>query len=633
MTLTKGTGAASWLAWSGGAWQVRAGLRTGPTTWSVESLSAPGAMTAEPAVAASSNYRFPVRNDAVVVAWRAFDGEHWRIRARVKRPGEAWTRPVTLSAPGGDGATPAVHVVEWGDGELEPRVLWRYRGSGGVWRLQFARLDADGLAKNPPKTVSPRGHDVRELSVSNDFEAFWTEYDGSHWRLRVGDIAFLQQPGSQTTVSPAGEDVSGPSKATGDFSTAYAWIGSDGAHTRARAQLSLCDPFCLVDPRKAPKPVDISPPGLDAQAVSAQAGVVIADDHYDEYFVFFWRQFDGANWRVATRAKPHGEPWEELIYLSPPGVDASAPVTDSYFAYPEAYAVSVAWTEQVGGHSAARVATMFAPPGPASVPVVETVSSTAVDATVVAVDQAEGLGPGVAWVATGTPDAIRLRGLDTVAPATDVVRMPRLYSGGDLEVRWRAVDDWSPVDHFDVEQETSRWNQSGVTRTERSSTATSAVRKLGSGRSYCFRVRAVDVAGHSGDYLDRGCTTTPVDDRLLERAGAWRARHGEPYYRGTFLESRESGAQLTLPSLPVKRNFAVLLGKGPGYGSVRVAVGPWSAVLDLDRKDVGTAKLLVGGGHTGPVTITVLSNGKPVRVDGVFAEPLRLAPDDCGGRC
>jgi hypothetical protein len=44
-------------------------------------------------------------------------------------------------------------------------------------------------------------------------------------------------------------------------------------------------------------------------------------------------------------------------------------------------------------------------------------------------------------------------------------------------------------------------------------------------------------------------------------------------------------------------------------------------------------KRWITGSRHGPVTITVLSNGKPVRVDGIFAEPLRLEPDDCGGRC
>ena len=321
------------------------------------------------------------------------------------------------------------------------------------------------------------------------------------------------------------------------------------------------------------------------------------------------------------------------MYLSPPGVDASAPFSDSYFTYPEAYGVSVAWTEPVGGHAAVRVATMVVPPGPASVPHVETVSSTTVDAAAVAVDQAEGLGPGVAWVAEGSPHTLRLRGLDTEAPASNLARIPRLFADTSLGLRWGVSDDWSPIGRYDVKQEVSSWDQVGVTRTVWSSTATSATRKLASGRSFCFWVRAVDVLGRTGDYSERGCTTTPVDDRLLEREGSWRARHGGLYYRGTFLESRESGARLTLPSLPVKRNFGVLLGKGPGYGSVRVTVGEWSAVFDLDRSDVGTVKILVFGARSVPLTITTLSDGRPVRVDGVFAEPLRLAPDDCGGRC
>ncbi len=163
---------------------------------------------------------------------------------------------------------------------------------------------------------------------------------------------------------------------------------------------------------------------------------------------------------------------------------------------------------------------------------------------------------------------------------------------------------------------------------------TSAVKALRSGRSYCYRVTATDTLGRREPFsYDLGCTTTPVDDRALGRKGAWSAGTSPDYFQETFLESRQAGAVVTLPRISTKRSFAVLLGRGPGHGSVQVTVGRRSTVLDLEHKSAGRMKLWLSGSRSGPVTITVLSNGKPVRVDGIFAESLRLQPDDCGGRC
>jgi hypothetical protein len=637
MSLSQGAGVATWLARSGDDWEVRASLRTDAGSWgSPQTLSTLGLPTESPYVAAIAAYRPPPRNNVAVVAWRAYVGGHWRIQASVLKPGTQWSKPVTLSPPDGDAGKPVAHVVQWGNGEREPRVLWTYRGSGGgVSRLQFVRLDLDGVRKNPPKTVSASGREVRDLVIGDDFTAMWTEFDGSHWRLRTGDIAFLQQPGSRSTVTPAGEDVSQPTKAIGDSTSGYAWIASDGSTPRVRALLSMCDPFCLVDPRAAQAPVYVSPEGFEAQGISVQVGGTLVDERLEEHYVFFWRQYDGTHWRVATRTKPNGKPWSDVTYLSAAGVDASAPVSDSHYFYPEGYGVSVAWTEPSGSGAAIRVATTVLP-GPASAPVVETLSEPGSNPVAVAMDQADTLGPGVAWVAEGSPDTIRLRGLDTQHPTSNLKRIPRLAADSVLSLQWFALDDWSQIAHFDVVQHESRWDRKGITRTmwRPQTSDTSAIKALRSGRSYCYRVTATDTLGRREPFsYDLGCTTTPVDDRALERDGTWRAGTSPGYFLGTFLESRERGAVLTLPRISVKRSFALLLGRGPGHGIVEVTVGQRSEVLDLDQKNVGRMKRWITGSRHGPVTITVLSNGKPVRVDGIFAEPPRLEPDDCGGRC
>jgi hypothetical protein len=121
-------------------------------------------------------------------------------------------------------------------------------------------------------------------------------------------------------------------------------------------------------------PVNISPEGLDVEAASVQRGLItdFTYDLYTEYDVYFWRQFDGANWRVATRTKVDGQPLGDVEYLSTPGVDASAPVSDSDVEYPYGDSVVVGWTEATAAHAVARVATI--PPGPDPVTTTASVS-------------------------------------------------------------------------------------------------------------------------------------------------------------------------------------------------------------------------------------------------------------------
>jgi hypothetical protein len=315
MDLALESGVATWLGRTGTAWEVRASIRTGPRSWGpVETVSVPGMVTETPSVNVSGD-------QLAVITWRAYDGAHWRIQAAVNERGIGWSDPVTLSRPESDAATPIASIVEWGNGELEPRVLWR-QSAGASWQLAFARLSPDGQVTRPAKTVTTPGQDVRDLSLEGEgFYALWSQFDGRNWRLRTGDIAFLQQEGAVDLITPPEEEVSSPRMLSTVSTSAFVWLGFDGTNRRVRALPSSCDPICLGNEPGRQGPVDVSLPGFEVEAASVQRGLItdFQDVLYKEYDAYFWRQFDGANWRVATPHQGRREPFRRCGVPLHPG--------------------------------------------------------------------------------------------------------------------------------------------------------------------------------------------------------------------------------------------------------------------------------------------------------------------------
>jgi hypothetical protein len=316
-----------------------------------------------------------------------------------------------------------------------------------------------------------------------------------------------------------------------------------------------------------------------------------------------------------------------VAYLSTPGVDASAPISDSAFGWPSGFSVVVGWTEGTAAQAVARAATILPGPDPATT----TASLSGVGQVVsqVTVDQGGLLGPGVAWVTGGILNHVVMRGLDVTPPLLDV-RLPEFHRETSLDVSWSALDDWSPIDAYEYRYKVMKWDRQGATRTPWRSTAVPfSVKRVRNGNSYCVSVRATDVLGRTTIDYAGSCTTTPIDDRDLDHRGGWTARRGSSYFNGTFLETQNRGATITLPHIPVKRNIYVMLGVGPGQGKVRLDSAEMSWIVDLDRKRAKAIKVGFGLGLSGPFSVTVISTSQKVRVDGVLAQPVKLRRCDC----
>jgi len=161
-----------------------------------------------------------------------------------------------------------------------------------------------------------------------------------------------------------------------------------------------------------------------------------------------------------------------------------------------------------------------------------------------------------------------------------------------------------------------------------STTATSDTMWFPSGTTTCIGARAHDSLGHVGAWTYPSCVTRPVDDRVLTRHGPWQARTGERYYKGTYLTTRRKGASLVLRPFPKAADQRVLVAVGPGNGMVRF--DSWCGTkwlfdskLNLDAsKNQTLVNRYVNSRWMCPgLRITVISAGKPVRIDGVYVPP------------
>src|SRR5204862_456629 len=120
--------------------------------------------------------------DAVVV-WRRFDGSNYRVQARARTPGGAWSAIQTLSDPGQNAAAPQVGVDSAGDAV----VVWR-RFDGTNYRVQ-ARARAAGGAVSAIQTLSDPGQSASVPRVGVDSAGnavvVWRRFDGANYRIQA----------------------------------------------------------------------------------------------------------------------------------------------------------------------------------------------------------------------------------------------------------------------------------------------------------------------------------------------------------------------------------------------------------------------------------------------------------------
>jgi hypothetical protein len=251
----------------------------------------------------------------------------------------------------------------------------------------------------------------------------------------------------------------------------------------------------------------------------------------------------------------------------------------------------------------------------------------------------DGVAP-TAWTDGG--DDVRVSANDHVGPTTTARAVSRATLDNRLNARWSGVDDWSGVASYRLQvadlgprqdNESRRWSTvlPGTTSKQR-------LLRVTPGTTRCYRVRATDTVDNIGAESADFCSMAPVDDRGLHRSKGWSKVRDAKSYRDTLLRSTRKGATLTFRAYPFNR-LMLLVRQIPRGGKVEVLLGG-RHVRTLST--AGRAKRMVAlpanrdslRPQKSTLQIRVVSRGRPVLIDGVFAgqflpkprEVKRLAP-------
>lgn len=228
-TDAKGDAVAVWESHPHASYRVQAVRRPAGGAWtSPVMLSAAGENARDAQVAVDA------RGDAVVV-WDRFDGAHWRVQATRRPLAGPWSRPVTLSAAGQDGRFPQVAVDAKGDalvvwGRLDgahSRILAASRRPGGAWTSPVTLSGSEHAVGDPQAAMDAKG----------DVVVVWGRLDRA---AGLEQAQAVRRPVGGAWTSPV--TLSGPEDAVGAPQVAVdrngdavvVWTARGGVHSARR---------------------------------------------------------------------------------------------------------------------------------------------------------------------------------------------------------------------------------------------------------------------------------------------------------------------------------------------------------------------------------------------------------------
>ncbi len=169
------------------------------------------------------------------------------------------------------------------------------------------------------------------------------------------------------------------------------------------------------------------------------------------------------------------------------------------------------------------------------------------------------------WTATITqpsqPSISWTFGVDVEPPAVGAKALPAVTTAASATFSWAASDTGSGVSSFDV-----RYRRAGLSygfggygypAAWQGTTGRSVGLALSRGSTYCFSVRAHDVAGNRSNWSGERCTASPLDDRSLHASSGWLDGVGSTYYAGTVRRSTATAATLSLSGLVTRHLLLV----------------------------------------------------------------------------
>lgn len=193
-----------------------------------------------------------------------------------------------------------------------------------------------------------------------------------------------------------------------------------------------------------------------------------------------------------------------------------------------------------------------------------------------------------------------------------------------LVASWRATDAVSIVTTKDVRyRRTSVAGavSSGFVQWRTGTTANTGAVEVTPGATYCFATRARNEYDAVSKWsAQEKCTSVPTDDRSLAASGPWLRSGATSYLAGTYTSTTKQGATLISSSRAVS-TVGVLALTCPSCGRVRVSIGG-VVVGKISLTSASSARRLVFlpklvTQRQGKVTLTVVSSGKLVRIDGL----------------
>jgi hypothetical protein len=217
--------------------------------------------------------------------------------------------------------------------------------------------------------------------------------------------------------------------------------------------------------------------------------------------------------------------------------------------------------------------------------------------------------------------------VDTAAPKVTLRSLPAVTLAA-TQVHWSATDSGAGVGSYDVRYRRAGRNGRFGAWTYPSAwqhlRTTSMTRTESRGYTYCFAVRAHDVAGNVSEWTALTCTTRPLDDRALAASRSWSRRTGSRFYMGTVTTASRAGAWLATGKVGARR-IALIATKCSTCGSVRVYLaGRLVGMVPLHASRIthgAVVWLPAFARHTGTLTIQVATSGSLIQIDGVAALP------------
>ncbi len=318
-----------------------------------------------------------------------------------------------------------------------------------------------------------------------------------------------------------------------------------------------------------------------------------------------------ASFALATSIRSPGEDWTETAELAT-GVGAN---DLAGFAVDRRGNINAAWSDAQG----TRVARYRAGRGWGGPSLVAASSDRP---PVVAVD-----GRGAISVAMTNPDdEVLVSGPHVEAPTAAFTAPSSAFTKSSApRLAWAAASTWTEVASTRADYRKTAWNKklpkprawqpiSGADAPQDSA----RLKALG-GYTYCARVRATDDLGTTGGWSQR-CVTTPLDDRALVGKG-WKQSKAKGNYAKTLTSTSTRGRVLVARGAKA-RSIALLVRRSPKAGKVAVFQGKKRlAVVSLKGKR--STRVVVPISNTsalrkGTIKIKVMSQGKPVEIDGLF---------------